>query len=217
MGQRDWVDWHRSYDDRSSPLAGRLRAVQRHVVELLDAAPPGEIRVISMCAGQGRDLLEVLGGHPRMPDVSARLVELDPRNAGIARASAATAGITGVDVVTGDASTTSAYDGMVPCDLVLACGVFGHAVDDDIRNTIRRLPELCAPGATVVWTRGAFGSDRRPVIRNWFVEAGFEEIGFTSGDGGWGVGANRLAAEPRPYRAGVRLFTFVDELPPSDR
>ena len=217
MRQRDWVEWHRSYDDRDSPLAGRLRVVQRHIVEFLDAAPPGEIRVISMCAGQGRDLLEVLAGHPRMPDVSARLVELDARNAAIASAFAASAGITGVDVVTGDASTTSAYEGMVPCDLVLACGVFGHAVDEDIRDLIRHLPELCAPGATVVWTRGAFGSDRRPVIRNWFVEAGFEEIGFTSGDGGWGVGANRLAAEPRPYRAGVRLFTFVDELPPSDR
>jgi hypothetical protein len=33
--------------------------------------------VISLCAGQGRDLLGVLADHPRREDVRARLVELD--------------------------------------------------------------------------------------------------------------------------------------------
>lgn len=213
MVQWDWFEWHRPYDDSSSPLAGRLRVVQRYVVEFLDAAPPGEISVISMCAGQGRDLLEVLTHHPRMPDVAARLVELDPRNAKVAMDSAATAGLTRVEVVTGDASITTAYETMVPSDLVLACGVFGHAADDDIERMIGHLPTLCAPGATVVWTRGELGFDLRPTIRKWFLEAGFEEIDFTSGEGGWGVGANRLAVEPQTYRAGIRLFSFVDELP----
>lgn len=47
----------------------------------------------------------------------------------------------------------------------------------------------------------------------WFADAGFEELDFTVGDGGWGVGAHRLVAEPRPYQSGIRLFSFVDELP----
>jgi len=46
--------------------------------------------------------------------------------------------------------------------------------------------------------------------------AGFDDLGFASGDGGrggeWGVGANRLAVPPAPYEAGIRLFTFVDDL-----
>lgn len=213
MAQRDWFDWHRPYDDSTSPLAGRLRVVQRHVVAFLDAAPPGEIGVVSMCAGQGRDLLEVLIEHPRTADVAARLVELDPRNAKVAMDTIARAGLKRVEVVIGDASITTAYEGMVPCDLVLACGVFGHAADSDIESMIRHLPTLCAPGATVIWTRGELGFDIRPKIRKWFLEAGFEEIDFTSGESGWGVGANRLVVEPQPYRAGIRLFTFVDELP----
>lgn len=213
MAQRDWYEWHRPYDDSTSPLAGRLRAVQRHVAEFLDAAPAGEISVVSMCAGQGRDLLEVLTQHPRTPDVVARLVELDPRNAAVARDAVATAGLERVEVVNGEASITTAYEGMVPCDLVLACGVFGHAVEGDIESMIRHLPTLCAPGATVIWTRGELGFDIRPAIRKWFLEAGFEEIDFTSGESGWGVGANRMVVEPQPYRAGIRLFTFVDELP----
>ncbi|MDU0288180.1 hypothetical protein [Saccharothrix longispora] len=31
----------------------------------LDDGPPGPLRVIGLCADQGRDPLEVLAGHPR--------------------------------------------------------------------------------------------------------------------------------------------------------
>ena len=212
MVERDWFEWHQTYDDRESTLARRLQAVRRDIVAFLDQAPPGRITVVSMCAGQGRDLLGVLADHPRAPDVAARLVELDPRNAAVAAESALASGLTGVDVVVGDASITTAYQGAVPCDLLLACGVFGHASDGDIRATIGHLPMLCAPRATVLWTRGGFGVDLRPTIRNWFVAAGFEELHFTSGDGGWGVGANRMVVEPQPYGTGIRLFSFLDEV-----
>lgn len=145
-------------------------------------------------------------------------MELDPRNASIASAAAEAAGLDGVEVVVGDASETTAYDGAVPADLVLLCGVFGHATDDDIPRTVFQLPMLCATGATVIWTRGGFQSDLRPVIRGWFADAGFEELAFLTGDAGsWGVGANRLFVPPSPYQPGARLFTFLDELPASGR
>lgn len=204
------MDWHGEYNRPGSPLSQRLAAVQAQIGAALDGAAPGPIRVVSMCAGQGRDLLGVLAVHRRAPDVRARLVELDPRNASLARGAAPE----GVEVVQGDASTTSAYDGAVPADLVLVCGVFGHATDDHIRRIVDHLPMLCAAGATVVWTRGGRRlPDLRPSIRRWFAGAGFEELARVSGDlGHWGVGAHRLVAEPRPFQAGVRLFTFVDEL-----
>ena len=203
----DWFEWHRPYDDPTSDLTQRLVAVQHQVAAALDRAPPGPVRVISVCAGQGRDLLDVLVDHPRRADVSARLVELDPRNAEVARA----AGPVNVEVVTGDASTTTAYEGMVPADLVLMCGVIGHVTVEDMRHTIRRLPSLCAAGATVIWTRGGFEPDLRPAIRRWFLEAGFDEVAYEAGgERRWGVGANRLAVPPKPYHAGVRLFSFLD-------
>ena len=73
---RDWREWHTAYDG-DTPLTQRLAIVQARIADALDAAPPGPIRVISMCAGQGRDLLGVLADHPRRADVRARLVELD--------------------------------------------------------------------------------------------------------------------------------------------
>ena len=82
---RDWLAWHDAYDVPGSPLAQRLGVVQGWIRRTLDQAPPGPVRAVSMCAGQGRDLIGVLSGHPRRAEVTARLVELDPRIAAAAR------------------------------------------------------------------------------------------------------------------------------------
>jgi hypothetical protein len=205
---RDWREWHRAYDDgdAESPLRRRLVIVQARIRALLDRAPPGPIRVISMCAGEGRDLLGALDGHPRRGDVTGRLVELDPDLAATARAAAPA----GVEVVTGDASTTSAYVGAVPADLVLVCGVFGNIADPDIERTIATLPSLCAPGATVVWTRHRRAPDRTVDIREWFARAGFEELSFDAPDDFlFGVGVHRLVAPARRFEPAVEMFAFV--------
>jgi len=89
----DWVSWHYAYDDAGSSLGRRLRMVQDRISEALSDAPPGRIRVVSVCAGQGRDLLGVLPEHPRRDDVVARLVELDTSNVVHARTAAELAGL----------------------------------------------------------------------------------------------------------------------------
>ena len=64
---RDWHEWHRGYDQPESPLSQRLGIVQDNIRTALDAAPPGPIHVVSMCAGEARDILGVLEDHPRAP------------------------------------------------------------------------------------------------------------------------------------------------------
>jgi hypothetical protein len=202
MTTRDWVAWHDDYDDTDSMLRRRLTVVQRRIREALDAQAPGPVRVLSMCAGQGRDLLGVLADHPRRDDVRARLVELDPRNAELARRSAPP----GVEVVTGDASLASAYEGIVPVHIALVCGVFGNIPDQDIKRTIELLPMFCRTGTSVIWTRHREDPDITPTVRSWFAENGFTEIGFDGTD--FGVGAHRFDHDPLPYRPETRLFTF---------
>lgn len=41
---KDWVEWHRPYDEPGSALAVRLALVQAHITRALDEAPDGEIR-----------------------------------------------------------------------------------------------------------------------------------------------------------------------------
>jgi hypothetical protein len=210
VGTQDWQAWHAPYDEPGSPLARRLAIVQRRIREAIDAAPAGPLRVVSMCAGQGRDLIGALRDHPRRGDLVARLVELDERNVQAARAASREAGLSGVEVVAGDAGISDAYAGAVPADLVLVCGVFGNVSDADIAHVVGRLPELCAPGASVLWTRHRLPPDLTPSIREWFQRAGFEEIGFEAPEGTLvSVGANRLRGDPRPLELGVRLFDFV--------
>jgi hypothetical protein len=165
-----------------------------------------------MCAGDGRDLLGALHGHRRRGDVRARLVELEPELVARGQAQAAELGIAGIDLEVGDAAETDAYTGAVPADVVLVCGVFGNITDADVETTVRHLPELCAPGATVIWTRGRFQPDLTPAIRRWFGDAGFTEIDFIAIPGSTGsVGVHRLAGASRVFQPGVRLFTFLEK------
>jgi len=209
MGERDWLAWHAPYDDPGSSQSRRLRQVQRRVHEALDGAPPGPLRVLSLCAGQGQDLLRPLAAHPRRADVTALLVEADPRNAARARDSAREAGLDAVHVRVGDAAGTTAYRDAVPADVVLVCGVFGNIPDDDVRATVEHLPELLRTGATVIWTRHRAQPDLTPAIRAWFGAGGFDEVGFDTEPGFlYAVGTHRLAAPARAFVPGVTLFRF---------
>jgi hypothetical protein len=208
MGDRDWHAWHDGYDRPGSVLARRLTAVQDRVRAALDTAAPGPLRAVSLCAGQGRDLLEVLATHPRGGDVRARLVELDPRNAGYAAHTARAAGLHRVEVVVGDAAMTDHYAGWVPADLVLLCGIFGNVGDADIAATVATSAQLCAEGGTVIWTRHRRPPDLVPQICAWFAEHGFEPHWVSDPDEGYGVGAHRRTGPPEPLATGARMFTF---------
>ncbi|MEU8260580.1 SAM-dependent methyltransferase [Micromonospora sp. NPDC048999] len=209
---RDWYAWHHDYHQPGSALSRRLAAVREQIRQALDRAPAGPLRAISLCAGQGHDLIPVLATHPRRDDVIARLVELDPRNAEIARAAAAEAGLTGVEVMVGDAALTDRYADLVPADLVLVCGVFGNIVEADIRATVGHCAALCATGGTVIWTRHRREPDLVPTICAWFAEEGFTPFEVSSPADGVGVGVHRFTGPPRPLPPGVTMFEFVDRL-----
>ncbi|MEG3634353.1 class I SAM-dependent methyltransferase [Micromonospora palythoicola] len=206
---RDWYAWHHHYEDPDSSLSRRLTEVRRRIGTALDEAPAGSLRAVSLCAGQGRDLIPVLATHPRGGDVTALLVEQEPRNVELARAAVRQAGLSRVEVSCGDAADSDAYVGMVPADLVLACGIFGNISDADVRAVVGHCAWLCATGGTVVWTRGRWEPDLVPTICDWFVAEGFEQVSVSTPAEGVGVGAHRLLGPPRQRPAGATMFEFV--------
>jgi hypothetical protein len=206
----DWYDWHADYEQPEGILAHRLAAVQQHLRNALDELPDGPLRVVVLCAGQGRDIAGVLKDHPRAADISGRIVELDPRNTGTAKRLLAEAGAgERIEVLTGDASQTDAYAGAVPADLIVAVGIFGNVADTDVEKLIGYLPAFSAPGARVFWSRGTRKADLNPEIRGWFKDAGFEEVAWDLLDGTMGLGVNRFVGRPQPLPPGVQLFDFV--------
>lgn len=207
---RDYVRWHAAYDDPDSSLSVRLRHVQGAITEWLDRTP-GQVRVLSSCAGQGHDILGAI--EQREPAERARikgsLIEIDQTNAAIARRRIADLGVA-LTVVEADAGTTDAYAGRVPADLVLLSGIMGNISAADIERLVQVSRQFCAPGASVIWTRGAQDPDLGSDIRRWFAQAGFEEVSCLEWieDTGMRVGVNRLAEAPEPLRPGQPIFTF---------
>lgn len=207
---RDYVSWHAAYDNPESSLSVRLRHVQRAIDDWLDRTP-GPVRVLSSCAGQGHDILGVLEerGPQDRARVTGALVEIDPTNVTIARRRITHLGLA-VTVVESDARTTDAYAGLVPANLLLLSGIMSNISAADIERLVYVSRQLCAPGATVIWTRGAQDPDLGPDIRRWFEQVGFEELSCEEWIEGTGmrVGVNRLLAPPQPLRPGELIFTF---------
>ncbi|MFI5911506.1 SAM-dependent methyltransferase [Dactylosporangium sp. NPDC051541] len=215
MTTKDWAAWHEAYENPASDLTFRLREVQAAISAWLDSRPDPALRVVSICAGEGRDLLGVLSTRSDATRVAARLIELDPRNAAVARTRAAAAGLSGVEVAETDAGLYTAYKGAVPADLIILVGVLGNMTEPDALATIAALPSLCTPGATVLWTRGRQHHDPTPKLRAAFTAAGFAEQSYLAPQHSvFSFGVHRLEAQPRPLPAEGRMFTFLD---PADR
>ena len=203
---RDYVRWHDAYGDPASSLSWRLRRVQDLLGAELDARP-GAVRLVSACSGDGRDVLGVLRNRSDADRVRATLIEVHPDIAAAAAAAAEGVGAP-VDVRTADAGVSDSYRAAVPADVVLLVGILGNISDDDIRCTLAAAPQLCAAGATLLWSRGVSGNDTNELVRGLLADAGFDETGYDEQDGA-ALGVARFVGEPKPLRPGERWFTFL--------
>ncbi|MEU7973848.1 class I SAM-dependent methyltransferase [Micromonospora sp. NPDC049089] len=207
---KDWYAWHSSYAEDDSPLARRLRLVQQHIAAWFDERPGKPVSVVSMCAGQGQDVLDVLATRPDATRVDVTLIEYDPRNVAAARTRAVTENLKTVTVMQADAGDLASYRQVVPADLVIMAGVLGNISDADAHATINALPKLCAADATVIWTRTRRPPDLTPKIRTWLADAGFAEQAFHAPDGVlFSVGVHRFAGTPQPLATNGKVFKFV--------
>jgi hypothetical protein len=197
---RDWHDWHQHYDDPASSLSRRLETVRASLRTLLFVAR-GPVRLVSICAGDGRDTLPVV--EETGADVSGVLVELDPVLAERAR----TAAPAGIEVRTADAGTTASYADACPVDVFLACGVLGNVTDADMVRTVAALPSLLVAGGHLIWTRS---DEEAEDVRAELARAGFAEVSYVRpDDADFRVGVHRWPGPtgvPDPDR---RLFDFV--------
>jgi hypothetical protein len=204
-----WQSWHVDYADPESSLSRRLRIVQRHLHAWLDLTSPRPVRVLSLCAGDGRDLLEVLRARPDRDRVCGTLLELDAGLADRARGFAAT--LPDIVVRCTDAGEPEAYAGLPAADLLLLCGVLGNISDDDVRRTLSVLPALCSPGARVIWTRTRREPDLTPWVRALLRDKGFREVAFEPvPESLAAVGVADLVASAEVMLPAERLFTFVE-------
>ena len=208
---RDWLRWHEAYDDPASSLARRLEVVKRRLNQALDALTTTEPRLLSLCAGDGRDIIGVLAGRATSRSLVAVLIESDRTLAGQATAAAGKAGLSSVQVRCTDAGDVASFADVVPVDVLMVCGIFGNIDHSEVRSMVGAIPRLVSVGGYVIWTRGGSEPDRRPEVRSWFESAGLEEVAFDGPPQPYGVGMNRQTSAPAlspAHQITDRLFTF---------
>jgi hypothetical protein len=205
-----WTDWPTEAYRRPAYIL-RLQAVQDHLATCLREMPEGPIRVVSLCAGDGRDTVGVLETHERREDVAAWLVELDAESvqSGIQRSNELGMGRQ-VTFINGDATDFKTYSGILPCNIVLVCGVFGHVPSRERKQFTRALTKFCTPGSSVIWTRGIKGGGERiTAVREAFAANSFAEVRETiTPDGRWLVCTHRYTGELYQAPASGRIFNF---------
>ncbi len=208
---KDWYEWHDLYKTEPK-LQQRLAIVQEFIAYSLNASADGAIRVVSVCAGDGRDLLGTLENHPRKHDVSARLVELNPQLVERGRETIKSLGLAKqIEFVNGDATIAANYVGAVPADIVIVCGVFGNLTDErELNRLLDNLSFLSKQGAFVIWTRGhSQGVAHSDNVRQILRASQFAEVNFQlTATGDMGVGLHRYIGENLLQPKEEQLFVF---------
>jgi amino acid adenylation domain-containing protein len=209
----EWNEWYKQYDSFPS-LQARLRIVQEQIAAALNECPPGPVRIVSICAGDGRDLIGAVQNHPRRNDVTALLLDNHAESIARGKAAAEQAGFgRQLQFLEADASLAGNYAGAVPADLVLLSGFLGHLRHEDIPGLIESLPMFCRTGGWTIWNRHLVmhkGREQVPVIRELFRQTRFEEVHFeTTAPDGFAVGRSRFAGQVKPLDPARVLFEFV--------
>jgi hypothetical protein len=209
----DWTHWYKHYDV-TPRIQARLRVVRRQIIDFLNDCPAGPVTVVSVCSGDGRDLVGALAEHPRRDEVIAWLLDIHAETLERGRAAAAAAGLgRQLRFLQSDATRASSYLGIVPADLVLISGVLGHLRPAGVAGLLGALPMLCKAGGGVILNRGVLlngGREQVPVIRQLLRDTGFEETDYeVTGADGFACLRARFAGPALPLDTNRVLFEFV--------
>jgi hypothetical protein len=219
----DWHKWHNAYDQNPA-LKKRLALVRKHLSRCLDRSAPGEVRIIGVCAGDGRDVLQTLADHKRFADARVRLVELDPNLVADGEDACQALGLSNsVQFVNGDATDSGSYRAVAPANIVLMCGMLGLVDLPELPNVVRAMQALCAHKGHVVWTRRLDWRDgvrQTKLLQELMAKAGFRRAALNVTSFGvlfsktpgpsFTVGTHRYEDEPVALPESGRLFAISD-------
>ncbi len=213
LSSLDWNQWHADYET-SPALQARLKSVCRQIAAALDERPAGPIKIISICAGDGRDLCLALREHPRQRDVTATLIDNDPNSLARGREMAKEfCPNAQLHFIEADASLAKTYAETGHADLVLMSGFLGHLRHEDALGLIASLPMLCKTGSWIIWNRHLKlhdGTEQVARIRGAFRKHEFAEAHFeTTAEDGFAIGRTCFLGQSTPLDSTRKIFEFV--------
>jgi hypothetical protein len=208
----DWAKWHDLYEV-SIPLKERLIAVREQIAAAASKVPGKSLHLVSICAGDGRDVIGTFAASDERQDVHATLIESHPELVTRGQAAVDQLGLAGrITFRCADATQSSTYVDIRPAHIIVLSGVFGNLKERDVQRLIAALPSLCDREASVIWTRNLFddGEKATQIIGECFVAADFtEEVLVRTPLGFVAVGTHSFRGVRRPLAANSTLFEFT--------
>jgi len=204
---KEWPQW--AY--KQPAYLHRLAGVQQHLAAALDAAAGGTIRVLSICSGDGRDVLGTVQSHTRRGDVRAWLVEQSADSVAAGARHAQQLGLDrNVHFLNTDATVFEAYQKIAPANIILVCGVWGHVPALERKAVVDALARLCEPGGAVIWTRRVSkGMHRLEQIQSHFNQPAWQQQSLTfTADQAWAIVTHRYCGPRLKLPASGQLFHF---------
>jgi hypothetical protein len=174
--------------------------------------------LVSVCAGDGRDVIQVLSGELSELPVRALLVESEPELARRGEAQAVSAGVSDrVLFRCRDATRMESYQGYVPADVLVMAGVLGNVPSRAYPDLARTAATLLRRGGFLLWTQrrfsGAIDAEyrefRAALAANQFLSMFADETLAGPGGVSYLVATEQLATTP-PEPAKDPLFQFSD-------
>jgi hypothetical protein len=206
-----WDDWsEHAYRSRTYSL--RLAEVQGHLGECFAAYSTRPIRLLSVCAGDGRDVMGAMISHNVQGQVVAWLVEQNLRSVNRGTTQSRRLGLQDtVKFLHADATLYDTYRNIAPSDIVLLSGVWGHVPASDRPRLVQALASFCKPGGMVIWTRAlANGVSRMDEIQIEFASPLWELVcASITSDKCWGVVSQRYCGPQIRPASGGRIFQFA--------
>src|SRR5919204_972732 len=205
----DWAKWHDLYKV-STPLKERLIAVREQIAAAAAKVTGQSWHLVSICAGDGRDVIGTVAASDARPDVHATLIESNP--ALVTRGQAAVEQLGLARRITfrcADATQSSTYVDLRPAQIIVLSGVFGNLTERGVQRLIAALPSLCDREASVIWTRNLFddGEKATQIIRECFVAADFtEKVLVRTPLGFFAVGTHSFRGVRRPLPVNKTLL-----------
>jgi hypothetical protein len=209
MSLVDWWEWHKEYSVADSYPSLRREAVSYHTARALCIAPAGPIRVMSVCAGQGLDIISGFVGDAHTANVDCVFLEYDPRNALEAASNLSVVGLRSYEVRVCDAGLCDSYAGSGRANIMYLVGLISHLSDAEISSLIAAIPNLCSQGAQVIWTVPKSNPEVVHMATSKLMEAKFDQVLRTDiGSVGMVVTSQFMGVPQSRLEAGSRIFTF---------
>ena len=173
-----WNDWHmQEYNNVASTPYQRNQIVQEYIKDFI--SDKEELVIVSMGAGQGRDILPLL--HNNITH-TVYLIDTEQKCLNYAEEYSLFNKIDNVHLINEDAFVLKTYNDIPKADLIIFCGMLNNVNEDDVNKFAKYTTLLLKDGGEIIWSRRTYDNDYNKELRAIFTNNGYVELNYTKND-----------------------------------